>query len=72
MQIKVKADVTVDCVENLCYLGDEIGVRGGAKEACRNRVKNTWMSFNKLGPKLTTKGVSLRLKVKLYRMRVQM
>ena len=29
LQIKVKADVMLDCVENFCYLGDEIGARGG-------------------------------------------
>ena len=71
LQIKVKADVMLDCVENFCYLGDEIGARGGAEEACRNRVKNSWMSFNKLGPILTTRGVSMRLKGKFYRMCVQ-
>ena len=61
---KVKADVMLDCVENLCYLGDLIGARG-VEEACRNVVKNAWMSFNKLGPILTARGVSLRLKENL-------
>ena len=28
-----------DCVESFCYLGDVIGARGGAEEACRNRKK---------------------------------
>ena len=28
LQIKAKADVMLDCVENFCYLGDEIGARG--------------------------------------------
>ena len=49
LQIKVNADVMLDCVESFCYLGDVIGARGGADDACRNRVKNAWMSFNKLG-----------------------
>lgn len=71
LQIKVKTDVMLDCVENFCYLGDVIGARGGADEACRNRVRNAWMSFNKLRPILTTRGVSLRLKGKFYRMCVQ-
>ena len=62
VQIKVKEDVMLDCVENFCYLGDVIGVRGGAEEACRNRINNAWVSFNKLGPILTTRGVSLGLK----------
>ena len=32
LQIKVKADVMLDCVENFCYLGDEIGARGGRRK----------------------------------------
>ena len=52
-------------------MGDVIGTRGGAKDASRNRVKNAWMSFSKLGPILTTIGVSLRLKGQFYRMCVQ-
>ena len=69
--MKAKADVMLDCVENFCYLKDVIWARGGTDDACRNRVKNAWMSFNKLGPILTTRDVSLRLKGKLYKMCVQ-
>ena len=29
LHIKVKEDVMLDCVKNFCYLGDEIGARGG-------------------------------------------
>ena len=64
MQIKVAADVLLDYVENFCYLEDEFGARGAADEACRNRVKNAWMSLNKLEPILTTRGASLRLEGK--------
>ena len=71
VQIEVKADVRLDCVDCFCYLGDQIGAGGGAEEACRNRVKNAWMSFSKLRPILTTRGVSLRLRGKFYRMCVQ-
>ena len=49
----------------------KFGPGEGAEEACRNIVKNAWMSFNKLGPILTTRGVSTRLKGKFYRMCVQ-
>ena len=28
LHIKVKADVILDCVDNFCYLGDEIVTRG--------------------------------------------
>ncbi len=71
MQVKVKDDVLLDCVENFCYLGDLIGVGGGAEEASRNRGKNAWMSFNKLGPILTTRGISLRQRKILQNVRAQ-
>ena len=32
LQIKVKADVMLDCVENFCYLGNEILARGGRRK----------------------------------------
>ena len=49
----------------------KFGPGEGAEEACRNIVKNAWMSFNKLGQILTIRGVSLRLKEQFYRMCVQ-
>ena len=46
-------------------------VCGNIVKRCRNRVRNAWMSFNKLGPILTTRSVSLRLKGKFYRLCMQ-
>src|SRR5271165_5395184 len=43
----------------------------GRRKRVEIRVKNAWMSFNKLGPILTTRGVSMRLEGKFYRMCVQ-
>ena len=39
MQAKVKENVMLDCVENFRCLGDVIGDRGGAEEACRKSKK---------------------------------
>ena len=32
VQIKVKADVMMDCVKDFRYLGDKIGARGGRRK----------------------------------------
>ena len=71
VQVKVIADVMLDCVKSFCYLGDVIGATDGAEEACRNKTKNARMSFTKLGSILTTRSVSPRLKGKFYRMCAQ-
>ena len=39
VQVRVKADVMLDCVESFCYLEDVIGARGGAEKSCRNILK---------------------------------
>jgi len=48
-----------------------IGAGGGAEEASRNRVRCAWGKFNELLPILTARGVSLKLKGKLYKACVQ-
>ena len=61
----------LECVSKFCYLGDMLGMGGGAEEASRVRVKCAWGKFLDLAPILTTKGASLKLKGKLYRACVQ-
>ena len=39
---------------------------GGAEEASRTRVRSAWGKFNELAPVLTKRGVSLKLKGKIY------
>ena len=58
-------------MNKFCYLGDMLGIGGGAEEASRNRVKCAWGKFLDLAPILTTKGASLKLKGRLYRACVQ-
>jgi hypothetical protein len=57
----------LEIVEKFCYLGDTFGKAGGAEEASRTRVKCAWGKFRELGPILTTRGASLKLKGKIYR-----
>ena len=39
---------------------------GGAEDASRTRVWSAWGKFNELAPVLTKRGVSLKLKGKIY------
>ena len=39
---------------------------GGAEDASRTRVRSAWGKFNELAPVLTKRGVSLKLKGKIY------
>ena len=64
--VQLEQDVSLECVEAFCYLGDMIGAGGGAEEASRVRVKCAWKKFRELSPILTTRGASLRLKGKIY------
>ncbi|HXJ94687.1 MAG TPA: reverse transcriptase domain-containing protein [Terriglobia bacterium] len=64
--ICLEKDVSVECVEEFCYLGDMLGFSGGAGEASRMRVKCAWKKFRELSPILTTRGASLALKGKIY------
>jgi len=61
----------VECVTKFCYLGDMIGAAGGAEDASRTRVRCAWGKFNELKPVLATRGISLKLKGKIYRACVQ-
>ena len=55
-----------ELVEKFCYLGDMLCAGGGAEEASRTRVRSAWGKFNELAPVLTKRGVSLKLKGKIY------
>ena len=63
--------LSLECVEWFCYLGDMIGAGGGAEEAARSRVRCAWAKFKELAPILTSRGASLKVKGKVYRVCVQ-
>jgi hypothetical protein len=72
-----KSEMVIENVGNLeyvnkfCYLGDMIGAGGGADEASRARVRCAWSKFRELSPLLTSRGVSLKVKGRLYSACVQ-
>ena len=53
-------------VEQFCYLGDMLDTNGGAELAVTTRVRCAWQKFRELSPFLTSKGVSNRMKGKVY------
>ena len=58
--------VELEQVGQFCYLGDMLDARGGVDLAVSTRVGCAWKKFRELVPFLTSKGVSLRLKGKVY------
>jgi hypothetical protein len=61
----------LECVDRFCYLGDMIGAGGGVEEASRARVRCAWGKFRELFPVVGSRGVSLRVKGKIYKACVQ-
>jgi hypothetical protein len=57
---------SLECVDEFCYLGDMLGCGGGAADAVRMRVKCAWGKFRELSPILTVRGMSLKMKGKIY------
>ena len=49
------------------YLGDMISGEGGADAAVVARIRSAWRKLRELSPLITKKGISLKLKVILYK-----
>ena len=62
---------SLECVDKFCYLGDMLGSGGGAGNAVRTRVRCAWGKFRELAPILTLRGMSLKMKGKIYMACVQ-
>ena len=61
----------LQCVHKFCYLGDMLGFGCGAGDAVRSRVRCAWRKFRELAPILMVRGVSLKMKGKIYSSCVQ-
>ena len=62
----VYGDISLECVDKFCYLGDMIRAGGGVEAAVNARIRRGWRKFRELLPSLTSKGTPLRFKRKLY------
>jgi hypothetical protein len=56
----------LEVVNNFCYLGDTIEAGGGVESAVRARIQKAWYKFRELGTILTMKGLSLKVKGRVY------
>ena len=70
-EVVIEPNLKLECVTKFCYLGETLGVGGGAEEAARARVRYAWAKFKELSPILTARGASYRIKGKIYRACVQ-
>ena len=60
----VYGDISLECVDKFCYLGDMINAGGGVEAVVTARIRSGWRKCRELLPLLTSKGTSLRLKGK--------
>ena len=58
--------VSLEKVDKFCYLGDMLDADGGCNLAVMARVRSAWKKFCEYLSILTRKGLSLKLKGKLY------
>src|SRR4029077_10651902 len=69
--LQLDTGVEFECVDKFCYLGDMIGAGGGVELAIRLRVRCAWNKFREILSILTSRGASLKLKGKLYKVYIQ-
>ena len=69
--LMLETGVELECVYRFCYLSDMIEAGGGAELASIVRVRCAWGKFWKLSGFLIGRGVSLKLKGKIYNACVQ-
>jgi hypothetical protein len=62
----VKQSVLAEKVGRLYYLGDMLDAEGGAELAVATRVRCAWKKFREMSPFSTSKGVSVKMKGKVY------
>ena len=53
-------------MKNVCYLGDMLEAGGGVDAATAMRVQKALSKFRELGSILTRKGLSLKVKGRVY------
>jgi len=70
-EVELRDGSKFECVKEFCYLGDMLCARGGVAEASTTRARCAWKQFRLHTPILAKRGVSLRMKGRVYRACVQ-
>ncbi len=65
-RLEIEPGVFLERVGKFCYLGEMLGEEGGAELAVASRVGKAWGKFNTLAPLLCNKGVSGKVKARMY------
>ena len=58
--------IDLDIVGSFCYLGDTIDAGGGCEASVTARIRAAWGKFRQLLPLLTSRGLSLHTRGKIY------
>ena len=58
--------IDLDIVDSFCYLGDTIDAGGGCEASATARIRAAWGKFRQLLPLLTSRGLSLHTRGKIY------
>ena len=66
VDMKLTNDTVVERVETFCYLGDMLSSDGGCDHAVISRMNKAWNKFRELKPVLCAKGISLKVKGRVY------
>ena len=56
----------LEIVKSFCYVGDVIEAGGGVQAAVASRILCAWKNFMELKPILSRKGLSLKVKGRVY------
>ena len=66
LKFKLSEEDVLDVVDNFCYLGDMIDASGGCDASITSRIRAAWGKFRQLLPLLTSRGLSLKTRGKIY------
>jgi hypothetical protein len=66
LEYKMSNGETLEMVTKFCYLGDVIEAGGGVESAVRARIQKAWGKFRELGSIITRKGMSIKVKGRVY------
>ena len=71
LHLDIGNGASLEKVDKFCYLGDTLDADGGCDSAVTARVRSAWKKFREYLSFLTGKGLSLKLKGKVYVTRVR-
>ena len=65
-RFNLSVGIDLDIVKSFCYLGDTIDAGGGCEASVTARIRAAWGKFRQLLPLLTSCGLSLHTRGKIY------